>query len=49
MLGTPNVVTPPFEISEGGVSSFQMIGDSVSARTALEAVYEGHEAALLLS
>jgi hypothetical protein len=49
MLGIPNVLTLPFEISEGDFSSFQIIGDSVSARTALEAVYEGHEAALLLS
>lgn len=49
MPGMPNVLTLPFEISEGDFSSFQIIGDSVSARTALEAVYEGHEAALLLS
>ena len=49
MLGTPNVLTPPFNLLEGDFPSFQMIGDSVSARTALEAVYEGHEAALFLS
>ena len=41
IVGTPN--TPP-----GIESPIVRVGDSVSARTAMEAVYEGHEAALSL-
>ena len=44
LAGSPNV---PSEVAD--MPTIKMVGDSVSARTALEAVYEGHETALLLS
>ena len=44
LAGSPNV---PSEAAN--MPTIKMVGDSVSARTALEAVYEGYETALLLS
>ena len=43
VAGVPN--TPPEIASKGSLFN---VGDSVSARTALEAVFEGHETALFL-